>query len=427
MALFSSNTLTTKSRISMPAFHLFAILLTVAALCSWLNYRFIKLPAAIGVMAISLVCSVALIALGRAGYIDIGITKAFVQQFDFQELVLHGILAFLLFAGGLSLDMAALKTQKGMIAMLSSIGVLIGTCLTGTLFWCLLSLIGVEIPFVIALLFGAIVSPTDAVAILGILRKVGVPKSLEVKLVGESLFNDGIGVVVFFSIASLAYGAGMTVSEVGTTFILEVFGGSFLGCVLGWTGYRALRAIDDHVVEILITLALAGGGYALAEASHVSAPICVVVAGLITGNQGYTYAMSQNTQEHLDIFWELIDELLNVMLFVLMGLEIITLELSGSYWLACSIAIFVVLMSRTCGVASIVSVSRRFRTFSPHAVKILTWGGLRGGISVALALSLPESEYRSLIVLCTYAVVLFSVLVQGITLPMLLRYAKRNV
>lgn len=427
MALFSSNTLTTKSRISMPAFHLFAILLTVAALCSWLNYRFIKLPAAIGVMAISLVCSVALIALGRAGYIDIGITKAFVQQFDFQELVLHGILAFLLFAGGLSLDMAALKTQKGMITMLSSIGVLIGTCLTGTLFWCLLSLIGVEIPFVIALLFGAIVSPTDAVAILGILRKVGVPKSLEVKLVGESLFNDGIGVVVFFSIASLAYGAGMTVSEVGTTFILEVFGGSFLGCVLGWTGYRALRAIDDHVVEILITLALAGGGYALAEAFHVSAPICVVVAGLITGNQGYTYAMSQNTQEHLDIFWELIDELLNVMLFVLMGLEIITLELSGSYWLACSIAIFVVLMSRTCGVASIVSVGRRFRTFSPHAVKILTWGGLRGGISVALALSLPESEYRSLIVLCTYAVVLFSVLVQGITLPMLLRYAKRNV
>jgi CPA1 family monovalent cation:H+ antiporter len=255
------------------------------------------------------------------------------------------------------------------------------------------------------------------------MRKVGVPKSVELTLVGESLFNDGIGVVVFLAISAIAYGAGFEAGAVATTLAAEVLGGVALGLALGWIAYQLIKAADDYVVEILLTLALAMGGYSLAEFLHVSAPICVVVAGLIIGNQGRMLAMSYKTREHLDMFWELVDELLNVLLFVLVGLEIVTLNIAGEYVIAGILAVCAMLVSRFVSVGLVVKGLASARQVGPHLVKVLTWGGLRGAISVALALSLPEGEWRNLLVVCTYLVVLFSVLVQGVTLPRLLRFA----
>jgi CPA1 family monovalent cation:H+ antiporter len=410
----------------MQHFHSVSILVSIAAFCAWCNHRFIKLPAAIGVMAVSLILSIGSIFLGRVGLVDTTRVADFVNSFNFHDLVLHAMLGLLLFAGGMSVNLQELKTQKGVVMALSSLGVVIGATITGSVFWLGAKLIGLELPFVFALLLGAIVSPTDAVAILGIMRKVGVPRSLELKLVGESLFNDGIGVVVFLAVSSLAFGGGMGVGDVVTTLFVEVVGGAALGLGLGWAAYQVIKSVDQYVVEILVTLALAMGGYSLAEAVHVSAPICVVVAGLIIGNQGRELAMSHDTREHLDTFWELVDELLNVVLFVLVGLEVLILNLSGQQLLAGLVAVCAMLISRFISVGSTITIMRQFRDFSPHVVKILTWGGLRGGISVALALSLPDSENRDLLVVCTYVVVLFSVLVQGVTLPALLRYATQT-
>jgi CPA1 family monovalent cation:H+ antiporter len=410
----------------MQHFHSVSILVSIAAFCAWCNHRFIKLPAAIGVMAVSLILSIGSIFLGRVGLVDTTRVADFVNSFNFHDLVLHAMLGLLLFAGGMSVNLQELKTQKGVVMALSSLGVVIGATITGSVFWLGAKLIGLELPFVFALLLGAIVSPTDAVAILGIMRKVGVPRSLELKLVGESLFNDGIGVVVFLAVSSLAFGGGMGVGDVVTTLFVEVVGGAALGLGLGWAAYQVIKSVDQYVVEILVTLALAMGGYSLAEAVHVSAPICVVVAGLIIGNQGRELAMSHDTREHLDTFWELVDELLNVVLFVLVGLEVLILNLSGQQLLAGLVAVCAMLISRFISVGSTITIMRQFRDFSPHVVKILTWGGLRGGISVALALSLPDSETRDLLVVCTYVAVLFSVLVQGVTLPALLRYATKT-
>ncbi len=408
----------------MTVFNYISILSTIAALCAWINHRFIRLPAAIGLMTVSLVVSLALLALEAFGILDASGVTQFVNAIDFQDLVLHGMLAFLLFAGSLTVKLSDLRAQKGVVALLSSVGVIVGAGVTGIFFWGLLALIGLNVPFSIALLFGAIVSPTDAVAILGILRKVGVPKSLEIKLVGESLFNDGIGVVVFLAISSMVFGEGLSLGHAGLMLLIEVVGGAALGISLGWIAYRLISHVDEYVVEILITLALASGAYTLAESLHVSAPICVVVAGLLIGNRARERGMSEKTREHLDVFWELVDELLNAVLFVLVGLEVLIVSVSGAYIAAGLVAIVAMVISRFVGVSSTVFALKPFRSFSPHVIKILSWGGLRGGISVALALSLPKSPESDLLLVCTYIAVLFSVLIQGTTLPALLRYAK---
>lgn len=407
----------------MEQFHSVSILISIAALCAWVNYRFVRLPAAIGVMSISLLFSIGAIVLGILGFFDVSKASNFVNLFDFQDLVLHGMLGLLLFAGGLSVNLQELRTQRALVLTLASFGVVAGVAITGGLFWMLLALIGVHVPPIVALLFGAIVSPTDAVAVLGIMRKVGVPKNIELTLVGESLFNDGIGVVIFLAMSSMVYGAGIDLGGLIVLLTVEVLGGIALGAVLGWALYRIIKSADDYVVEILLTLALAMGGYSLAETLHISAPICVVVSGLIIGNQGRTIAMSAKTREHLDTFWELVDELLNAILFVLVGLEILTLSISGEYVFAGMLAVCAVIVSRFISVALTVRGFKSTRLSTSHVVKILTWGGLRGAISIALALSLPPGEWRNLLVVSTYVVVLFSVLVQGATLPTLLRYA----
>lgn len=408
----------------MTTFQSIAILLAVAACSSWVNHRYLKLSSAIGVMIVSLVVSLALILLGYLGCIDPTRASSYISSIDFEHLLLHGMLAFLLFAGALTVRFSDLSSERVPVAMLSTIGVTLSTFGAGALYWIVLGWFGLHIPFIMALLFGAIVSPTDAVAVLGILRKVGAPKSLETKVVGESLFNDGVGVVIFLAISSVAFGREISTAEVALSLTLEVFGGVLLGISLGWIVFLMCKAVDDYVVEILLTLALAAGGYAVAESLHVSAPIFAVVSGLIIGNQGREFAMTERTREHLDTFWELIDELLNAILFVLIGLEIFVLSAGIPEVLAGCVGIGAVLLSRVVSVWLPISFLSMKRTFEPRTVAILSWGGLKGGISVALALSLPPGEYRELIVVSTYVVVLFSVIVQGATLPLL--FAKRG-
>jgi CPA1 family monovalent cation:H+ antiporter len=406
----------------MTLFQTTAGIISLAALASYLNHRYVRLPATMGLMVIGLVLSLGFVLLGKTGAIDVSHAAGFVRGIDFSETLLHGMLAFLLFAGALHVDLSDLASQKGIIAVLATVGVVLATFATGGLFWAGAHLLGFDLAFIYALLFGALISPTDPIAVLGILKQAGAPQSLEIKITGESLFNDGIGVVVFLTILDIAVsGAAPATGEVAKFLLEEAVGGVALGLALGWAVYRLLRSVDAYPVEVLLTLALAAGGYSLAEAVHVSAPIAIVVAGLVIGNHGRSFAMSDKTREHLDTFWELLDEILNAVLFVLMGLEVIALTLAWGYLALGVAAIVAALLARLLSVGLPIGLMRLSRGFSPGTVRILTWGGLRGGISIALALSLPPSPERDLILSATYMVVVFSVLVQGLTLGPLIR------
>jgi CPA1 family monovalent cation:H+ antiporter len=335
------------------------------------------------------------------------------------------MLSVLLFAGALHVNINDLRSQYRIISLLATVGVVFSTFLVGSISWLLFGWLGFDISYLYCLIFGALISPTDPVAVLGILKSAGVPKSLETKIIGESLFNDGVGVVVFLVLLTIATsGAGMDTGDVAVFFIKETGGGVVLGFSAGMVAYWLLKQVDNYQVEVLITLALATGGYALAEALHLSAPIAIVVAGLLIGNQGRSLAMSAKTTEHLDSFWELLDEIMNAVLFMLIGLEVLVLDVTPLKFTAAALAVPLVLMCRFISVSLPVVLLKKFRDFSPHVVKILTWGGLRGGISVALALSLPAGETREILLPITYGVVAFSIVVQGLSLrPMLKRMA----
>jgi CPA1 family monovalent cation:H+ antiporter len=332
------------------------------------------------------------------------------------------MLSFLLFAGALHINLEDLLKLKWVIASLASVGVVLSTLMVGSAVWLLLELIGASIPYLYCLLFGALISPTDPIAVAATLKTVGVSRSLETKIAGESLFNDGVGVVVFLVLAGMVTNP-ESVSLTGTLklFLQETVGGALLGLSLGYFGYRLLRTIDNYQTEILITLAVALGGYMLALELHVSGPICVVIAGLLIGNRGRTLAMSDKTKEHIDAFWELIDETLNMVLFTLIGLELLTLDFSLTALVLGLVAIPIVLFSRLFSVGLPVLLLRLRHSFSPNVVKILVWGGIRGGISIALALSLPAGAERSILVMATYVVVIFSISVQGLSLGPLLK------
>ena len=402
-----------------------AIIISLAAVFSYLNHITLKLPNTIGVMLIALVGSLLLLALGQ---VFDGITRhalSLLNSIDFNRTLMDGMLSFLLFAGALHVNLNDLAKQKWVIATLASGGVIASTFIIGGLSWLLFGLLDIEISLGYCLLFGALISPTDPIAVLGILKKAGVPKSLETKITGESLFNDGVGVVVFLVLLGIVTaGNEATVSSIGTLFIAEVIGGGLLGLVLGGLAYTMLHRVDNYQVEVLITLALVMGGYSLAGALHWSGPIVMVVAGLLIGNHGRRLAMSERTREHLDTFWELVDEVLNAVLFVLIGMEVLVLSFEFSSWLAAIFIIPLVLLSRLVCVGVPVSIMRRRRDFSPNAVKIMTWGGLRGGISVALALSLPLGPERDILLVMTYAVVIFSIVVQGLTISRLVKQEK---
>lgn len=397
-----------------------ALLLTLAAAFSYINHRYIRLPTTIGLMAISLVVSLLLLLVHHLGA-DIGEpVRRMLLSIDFEATLLEGMLSFLLFAGALHINLDDLLEHKTVIGTLATVGVVASTFLIGVLAWLALDLLGLELPFLYCLVFGALISPTDPIAVLGILKTLGAPKSLETKIAGESLFNDGVAVVVFLVIARIATGSDVGAGDIAVLFVKEALGGALLGLAAGALIYRMLKQVDNYQVEVLLTLALVTGGYALAMALHISGPIAVVVAGLLIGNQGRTLAMSDVTREHLDMFWELVDEILNAVLFVLIGLEVLLIGFSSTLGLAIALLIPVVVGARFLCVGIPVTIMRRFTRFSPNAIKILTWGGLRGGISVALALSLPAGPERELILSITYGVVVFSILVQGLTIGKLL-------
>ncbi len=411
----------------MEFFETFALALTLTALFSYLNHRYIGLPATIGVMTVSLLLSLMLVLAGvfHEGVQDWARTLA--GSFHFSETLLKGMLSFLLFAGALHVNLDDLYANKWIIGSLALFGTICSAFLIGLATWWLLAAIGIGMPYIYCLIFGALISPTDPIAVLGILKTAGAPKSLETKIVGESLFNDGVGVVLFLVVVELAMGGqghggdGHTAASISLLFAQEVLGGGIFGLGAGYLVYGMLKSVDNPQVEILLTLALVAGGYALADALGLSGPIAIVVAGLLIGNQGRLFAMSKRTLERLDGFWELIDEILNAVLFVLIGLEVILLTYTGPTLLAGILAIPMALLVRLAAVSLPIALLRVRREFSPGVVRILTWGGLRGGISVALALSLQPGEERDLILSLTYPVVLFSILVQGLTIGKLIK------
>ncbi|MDF2376500.1 MAG: sodium:proton antiporter [Verrucomicrobiales bacterium] len=413
----------------MSLFELIAVLLAVAALLGYLNIRYLKLPTTIGIMLLSLLMSLVLVIVGLfVPGIEL-FAESIVSQIDFGDVLLDVMLSYLLFAGALHVDLSDLSKQKWVIALMATVGVLISTVLVGTAAYYLLPLFGFETPYIYCLLFGALISPTDPVAVLGILKRAGVGKSLETKITGESLFNDGVGVVVFLALLSIATGKHEpSLVFIAELFAVEVIGGIAFGVALGFLGYYLLKRIDNYQVEVLITLALVTGGYTLASHFHLSGPLAMVVSGLMIGNHGRLLAMSDTTRKHLDLFWELIDEILNALLFALIGFELLIVanEFSVQTFILGLIMILVVLACRAISVSIPVATLSRKRPFSEGAIRMLTWGGLRGGISVALALALPAESDRSLFLKLTYMVVIFSIAVQGLTISKLYQSIQRK-
>ena len=412
----------------MDLFQMSAALLSLAAVFSYVNHRFLKLPTTIGLMLIAMASSLVIVAVGELFPEVEAMARLHLAGVDFNKTLMQGMLGFLLFAAALHVNLADLAKQRVMIGVLATAGVLMSTLLVGGMVYGVLALMGVEVRPIYCLLFGALISPTDPIAVLGILKHVGAPKALEMKIAGESLFNDGVAVVAFLGLVKMASsGSGFDPKGLALLFAHEAVGGVVFGLALGFVALRMLRTVDDYKVEVLLSLAVAAGGYALAYALHVSGPIAMVVAGLFIGNEARAGAMSEKTREHLDDFWELMDEILNAVLFVLIGLELLIISFSGRTLLAGLVVFPVVLVARFVAVAVPVSLMRRRRPFSPGAIRILTWGGLRGGVSVALALSVPMHvagvlvPEREVVLSITYVVVVLSIVGQGLTIGPLLR------
>ena len=408
----------------MSMFALLSSLVTLGALFSFLSYRVLRLPTSIGTMILSLGAAAVLLAVGGVAPGLHAAAQGIVGGIDFNAVVLHGMLSLLLFAGALELDLPELGREKLPVTVLSIGATAISTVVVAVLFKLALGALGLPLSVMAALLFGALISPTDPIAVLEMLRRVGASASLETQLAGESLFNDGVGAVIFLALLSASSG-GAPPSWRGflVLLLLKAGGAVLLGGGLGYLTYRVLQLVENYRVEIFLTLALAMGGYALADALRLSAPLEVVTAGLLVSGRAKRFAMSDNTREHVDRFWELVDDIMNVVLFLLLGLQLLVLPLRPRYLLAGLMAIPVVLLARWVSVALPVGVLSLFRRHVPGTTLVLTWGGLRGGLAVALALSLPSGQglQRNELLVATYVVVVFSILVQGLTISPLLR------
>lgn len=412
----------------MEFFHVFSIILVLSAIIAYLNHRLLHLPSSISLLLAGLILSLLVQVAGAVlPAFEAGV-EAKLASIDFSEMLLDVMLSFLLFAGAMHTNLDALKQSKWPILIFATVGVLISTFLTGTLFFYLLQALDKPIPYIHSLLFGALISPTDPVAVLGLLRKANLPESLEVKITGESLFNDGVGMVIFLSLFGIAQTslAEIEFHEIGILLLEEVGGGILLGLILGYIGFRLLKSINHYQTEVLITLAMVMGGYSLASYLHFSGPLAMVVAGLFIGNHATETAMSEITLDYVTKFWEMLDEILNAVLFVLIGLELMLISVDIFYLVAGIIATVLVLAVRYFSLA-IPSYLLGFRkTFEPHTLPIMTWGGLRGGISIALALSLLPSMNKEMLVTVTYVVVLISLSIQGLTMERFIQWLKRH-
>lgn len=406
----------------------FTILIVLTAIFSYINVRFLKLPATIGVMIISLICSVILVVTGQYFPHTMNEMVHAVQAFDFETVLMRVMLSFLLFAGAIHIDVGRLKKEFKPIATYATIGVLMSTAIIAFIMYFIFQWFGWHVPVIYCLLFGALISPTDPIAVLGILKESKIDPSVEIKIAGESLFNDGVGVVVFGSLASIAIMGTeqASFSGIGLLFLKEAGGGIAWGLMIGYTGFWLLRSIDHYQVEVLITIALVMGGYLMASYMHISGPLAIVVAGIIIGNKGQKEAMSDRTKDYLNKFWELIDEILNALLFLLVGFEIMVIKFDLTYIGIGLCAIVVVLLARLISVYLPTAFFSFRRSINPNLVPLLTWGGLRGGISVALALSLPRSEFREVLISATYIVVVWSIIVQGLTIGKLARRLQKS-
>ncbi len=411
----------------MEIVHIFSAILTLSAILAYINKRFINIPTAISLMIAGLLLSLLIQAFGAYSPEFKGSVEESLNTLNFPEFLLEFLLSFLLFAGAMHTDLDQMKVFKWPILSFATIGVLISTTLIGVLFYYILVLLGSPIDFIYCLLFGALISPTDPIAVLGILKKAKVPKSLEIKITGESLFNDGIGVVVFLVIYKIALSGleSMSFTDITHLLVTEIVGGIGLGFIAGYMGFRMMKTIDHYQTEVLITLAIVMGGYSLAHYLHFSGPLAMVIAGLFIGNQGVAHAMSDITRDYVHKFWEMIDEILNAVLFVLIGLELILVPFDMNYILIGLIATVLVLVVRYISLAFPTYVMRFRKTFAPNALVIMTWGGLRGGISIALALSLEPEMHKDLIVAITYTVVLFSLVIQGLTIEKMIKWLRK--
>jgi len=400
----------------MTNFHTLAFILCFAAAGAYINHKYLKLPATIGLTMIALLISLIMVGLADLGLINLAALRASIDSIDFSGFFLHGVLAFLLFAGALHIDLSELRKFRILVALLATISVVVATFCTAGMVWDGARLLGFNFPYIDALLFGALIAPTDPVAVLGVLKETKLAKGLRIKIASESLFNDGVGVVVFLALLSISKGERLPdISMIFLTLIWGGIGSVILGLTLGWLTHQLLNSIDDYKVEVLLTLALVTGGYVLAEAIDVSAPITMVIAGLFVGNHGHVFSTPEKNRKHLDLFWELLDEIINALLFMFLGLEMIVLTINDQRIVLGLIAILAMVAGRFISVALPVLIMRLQYRFEKGTIRLLTWGGLRGGISIAMALALPPGAERDLIITMTYIAVVFSILFQGTT------------
>jgi len=409
-----------------------SFLIVLAGVFGTINYFILRLPSAIGILVVALLASFG--ALGVDWLVpSLGLAEAlrtWVQEIEFSDALLEGMLGLLLFAGALHVKVTDLRAVWLTVLLMATLGVALSTLVIGLGF-----LVMTGAPLLIALVFGALISPTDPVAVMGVLKEANLNKALETKIAGESLFNDGVGYVVFlvlvglaFPVASHGHGGGHDSPAIDAVllFFQEAFGGAALGLVLGWLTFRVMRQIDDYALEVLLTLGLAFGGYELAIYLHVSAPIAAVCAGLLIGDIGAKKGMSEETREYVDKFWVLVDEILNAVLFMLIGVEIFAVQLELNLLVTAVFAILLALLGRFAAVVGPIMILKRSREYPRGIIPIMTWGGLKGGISVALALSLPDSEWKPLILTVTYVIVVFSIIVQGLTVGRLAKRMSRD-
>lgn len=408
----------------MELYYSFSVLIVLTAVFSYINERFLKLPSSIGIMLMAMVVSIAVVLTGAVYPHLFQEFSGFISNLDFTEVLMGAMLNFLLFAGAIHIKLADLREQKGPVMVFSTVSVLISTFVVGLLLYYILPLTGLSAPLIECLVFGALISPTDPIAVLAILKKVGVSKSLETKVAGESLFNDGMAVVVFVVLLQLAQGKEVDLSfgNVAWLFIKEAIGGLVLGIALGVIGVRAMKNISSHNVSAIITLAIVMGGYLVAHAMHISGPLAMVASGLVVGNVSRKEGvLTDNARDYLNKFWELIDEIMNAILFLIIGFELILIPDITDYWQIGLIAIMLVLLARWVSIWVPTKIIPFKTKFNNDTIRILVWGGLRGGVSVALALSIDDRLHKELFLSITYFVVVFSIFVQGLTIGRVVR------